>query len=91
MDKDIILAGANLMCDKGYGIGNEPDYLKFKAGRMLLTLVKYRDSGMSTYTYFWKNEEERIVSPFYDSEKDAYTFIKESDEWDNWKSNRDIT
>lgn len=76
-DKDIILAGANLMCDKGYGLGNEPDCLKFKAGRMLLTLVKYRDSGMSSYTYFWKNEEERIVSPFYDSEDAAFEYIRD--------------
>ena len=45
---------------------------------------------MNTYTYFWKNEEERVVSPFYDSEKEAMSFIKEADEWDNWKSNKDI-
>ena len=69
MDKDYIVAAANVMTDKGYGLGNEPDSLKFKAKRMLLTLVKYRDAGMNTYTYFWKNEEERVVSPFYDSEK----------------------
>ena len=90
MDKDIILAAANLMSDKGYGLGNEPDYLKFKAGRMLYTLVKYRDSGMNTYTYFWKNEEERVVSPFFDSEKEAWGWLKTEDEWDNWKPNKDI-
>ena len=90
MDKDVILAAANLMSDKGYGLGNEPDYLKFKAGRMLYTLVKYRDAGMSTYTYFWKNEQERMVSPFFDSEKEAYDWIKQVDEWDNWKSNKDF-
>jgi L-arabinose isomerase len=82
MDKDVILAAANLMSDKGYGIGNEPDYLKFKAGRMLYTLVKYRDSGMNTYTYFWKNEEERVVSPFFDSEKEAYDWIKTQSEYE---------
>lgn len=81
VDKELILAGANLMSDKGYGIGNEPDYLKFKAGRMLYTLVKYRDAGMATYTYFWKNEEERVVSPFFDSEKEAYAWIKTQDEY----------
>lgn len=91
IDKDVILAAANIMSDKGYGLGNEPDYLKFKAGRMLLTLVKYRDAGMSSYTYFWKNEEERCVSPFYDSEADAMQFIKQADEWDNWRPNKDIT
>ena len=82
MNKDIILAAANMMSDKGYGIGSEPDYLKFKAGRMLFTLVKYRDAGMPTHTYFWKNEEERIVSPFFDSEQDAYQWIKTQDEYD---------
>lgn len=90
MDKDIILAGANLMSDKGYGIGNEPDHLKFKAGRMLYTLVKYRDAGMPTYTYFWKDENERIASPFFATEKEAWEWIKQADEWDNWKANRDI-
>lgn len=90
MDKDMILAGANLMSDKGYGIGNEPDYLKFKAGRLLYTMVKYRDQGMNTYTYFWKNEQERMVSPFFDSEKEAWGWIKSVDEWDNWKSSKDI-
>jgi hypothetical protein len=90
MDKDIILAAANMMSDKGYGLGNEPDYLKFKAGRLLLTLVKYRDAGMNSYTYFWKNEQERVTSPFFDSEKEAYAWIKQVDEWDNWKANKDI-
>lgn len=90
MDKDTILAGANIMSDKGYGLGNEPDYLKFKAGRMLYTMVKYRDAGMATYTYFWKNEQERIVSPFFNSENEAWDWIKSVDEWDNWKSNKDI-
>jgi hypothetical protein len=90
MDKDLILAAANMMSDKGYGLGNEPDYLKFKAGRLLLTLVKYRDAGMNSYTYFWKNEQERVASPFFDSEKEAYDWIKQVDEWDNWKANKDI-
>lgn len=77
MDKDYILAAANVMTDKGYELGNEADSLKFKANRMLLTLVKYRDAGMNTYTYFWKNEEERLSSPFFDSEKEALEWIKE--------------
>jgi len=76
MDKDYILAAANVMSDKGYSLGNEDDCLKFKAKRMLLTLVKYRDAGMNTYTYFWKNEEERVSSPFFDSEKEAYDWVK---------------
>jgi hypothetical protein len=83
MDKETILAGANLMSDKGYGLGNEPDYLKFKAGRLSYTLVKYRDIGMSSYTYFWKNEAESIVSPFFDTENEAYQWIKTKDEYND--------
>ena len=40
-----------------------------------MRLVKYRDAGMSTYTYFWVNESERLSSPFFDSEKDALDWI----------------
>lgn len=90
MDKDTIIAGANLMSDKGYGIGNEPDYLKFKAGRMQYVMVKYRDSGMATYTYFWKDENEHITTPFFDTEREAWDWIKGVSEWDNWKPNKDI-
>jgi hypothetical protein len=78
------------MSDSGYSEGNESDYLKFKATRMLYTLIKYRDNGMNTYTYFWKNEQQRVVSPYFDSENDAYQWIKSIDEWDNWKANKDI-
>ena len=42
-----------------------------------LDLVKYRDSGMATYTYFWKNESGQLVSPFFDSEKEAQDWIAE--------------
>lgn len=42
-----------------------------------LDLVKYRDSGMATYTYFWKNEKGQLVSPFFDSEKEAQDWIVE--------------
>jgi len=92
MDKELkhlVIAGANMMTDKGYGIGNEPDYLKFKAGRMLYTMVQYRDAGMNTYTYFWNNEHEKISSPFFNSEKEAWDWIKQADEWESWKSSKD--
>ena len=36
-----------------------------------MTLVKYRDAEMSTYTYFYVNENQRMVSPFFDSEQEA--------------------
>ena len=36
-----------------------------------MELIKYRDVGMATYTYFWKNKDNHTVSPFFDSESDA--------------------
>jgi len=44
---------------------------------MSITLVKYRDAGMQTYTYFWKNENEQIVSPFFNSETEAMDWTNE--------------
>ena len=35
-------------------------------------LVQYRDAGMHTYTYFWINENNQVVSPYYDSEVQAH-------------------
>jgi len=43
---------------------------------MKIDLVKYRDAGMQTYTYFWKNENGQMVSPFFDSEADAMVWEK---------------
>ena len=42
-----------------------------------MQLIKYRDAGMQTYTYFWKNENDQIVSPFFDSETDALAWTNE--------------
>jgi hypothetical protein len=36
-----------------------------------LKLIKYRDAGMSTYTYFWVNEKNQVVSPYFDNEQQA--------------------
>ena len=38
---------------------------------MKLDLIKYRDAGMETYTYFWVDENNQISSPFFNSEVDA--------------------
>lgn len=43
-----------------------------------MILVKYRDAGMQTYTYFWKNENDQISSPFFDSEADALAWTKQN-------------
>jgi hypothetical protein len=47
---------------------------------MKIELIKYRDIGMSTYTYFWKNENEQMVSPFFDSEAAAMAWTNEKPE-----------
>jgi hypothetical protein len=47
---------------------------------MELHLIKYRDIGMSSYTYFWKNQNDQMVSPFFDSEADAMAWTKEKPE-----------
>lgn len=39
-------------------------------------LVKYRDAGMHTYTFFYINEEERIVSPYFDSQEEAEVWLE---------------
>ena len=41
----------------------------------LATLVKYRDAGMNTYTYFWKNSDNHTISPFFNSESDAQDWM----------------
>lgn len=52
-----------------------------------MKLIKYRDQGMATYTYFWVDENERIISPFFDTEKQAKAWVCP---WDGWKPNKDI-
>lgn len=42
---------------------------------MKLELVKYRDWGMSTHTYFWIDEDNRTVSPFFDQQEQAESWL----------------
>ena len=49
-----------------------------------LQLTKYRDAGMSTYTYFYKHEGS-IVSPYFDSEREAETWLSEQIELAKYK------
>ena len=44
---------------------------------MKLELIKYRDAGMQTYTYFWKNENNQLSSPFFDTEAEAMAWTNE--------------
>ena len=45
-----------------------------------IELIKYRDAGMQTYTYFWKNENGQMVSPFFNSEVEAMEWTNEKPE-----------
>ena len=54
-------------------------------------LVKYRDQGMSTYTYFWTDPRGQIVSPYFDDEAEAKKWSHQDITWDNWKPSRDMS
>lgn len=54
-----------------------------------MELIKYRDAGMATYTYFWVNDKQKMVSPFFETEEKAKAWLEQQD-WDNWKPIRDI-
>jgi hypothetical protein len=49
-----------------------------------LELVKYRDAGMHTYTYFWVDKNYKVYSPYFNSEDEAQDWLNTA--WDNWKS-----
>ena len=37
-------------------------------------LIKYRDIGMTTHTYFW-TKDKKIISPFFNDEKEAREWL----------------
>ena len=41
-----------------------------------MELIKYRDAGMNTYTYFYKNSNHQTISPFFNSEKEATDWLE---------------
>lgn len=56
-----------------------------------MKLIKYRDAGMHTYTYFWVNDRDKVISPYFDSEEQANEWIKSHEEITPWKSmKRDV-
>lgn len=56
-----------------------------------MKLIKYRDAGMHTYTYFWVNDRDKVISPYFDSEEQANEWIKSHEETTPWKSmKRDV-
>jgi hypothetical protein len=45
-----------------------------------LELVKYRDAGMSSYTYFWVSSGKKsVVSPYFNSEQEALDWLEQKD------------
>jgi hypothetical protein len=53
-----------------------------------MDLIKYRDAGMNTYTYFWKDDDQRTVSPYFDSENEAMEWLnKHTIDPDNCEAN----
>jgi hypothetical protein len=36
-----------------------------------MELVKYRDAGMTTYTWFYVNEKKQCISPYFDTDQEA--------------------
>ena len=42
-----------------------------------MKLIRYRDAGMNTYTYFWKNSDERVASPYFDTEQEAQEWYED--------------
>jgi len=38
---------------------------------MTYTLIKYRDLGLHSYTWFWVDENNIVVSPYFDNEQEA--------------------
>lgn len=41
-----------------------------------MELVKYRDWGMSTHTWFWVDKDNRVISPYFDSESQATDWFR---------------
>jgi hypothetical protein len=42
-----------------------------------MQLIKYRDWGISTHTYFWVNRNDQVLSPYFDSQEQAETWLNE--------------
>lgn len=53
-----------------------------------MKLVQHRDAMLPTYTYFYVNNDEKISSPYFDSEKEAEVWL--ASQWDSWKPARDL-
>ena len=43
-----------------------------------MKLIKYRDAGLPTFTYFWVNKENRVVGPYFNSEQEAQDWLAQN-------------
>ena len=44
----------------------------------MMQLVKYRDAGLPTHTYFWVDQLNRVVGPYFDSEQEAQDWLAQN-------------
>jgi hypothetical protein len=51
--------------------------MKSAIAELTFKLMKYRDAGLPTYSYFWINDNDRIVSDFFNSEEEAKIWIND--------------
>jgi len=42
-----------------------------------MELIKYRDAGLPTYTYFWINKNNHVLSPYFNSKEEAENWLSE--------------
>jgi hypothetical protein len=57
-----------------------------------MELIKYRDAGMNSYTYFYVREGSRaVISPYFDSEKEAEDWYNKALEELNFKPCKDLS
>lgn len=54
-----------------------------------MKLIKYRDEGMHTFTYFWVNDNDQMISPFYNSSAEAYEFVPDVTSIQDFKNEDD--
>ena len=41
-----------------------------------MKLIKYRDWGMPTHTYFWVTEDDKPLSPYFDNTVEAEKWLE---------------
>lgn len=42
-----------------------------------MKLIRYRDWGMTTHTWFWVTNDDKTVGPYFDDEESAKKWMEE--------------